>query len=241
MKTALITGASRGIGRALALAFGKEGYAVGVNALRDQMGAEAVVQEIFDGGNKHAEVFLADVRDSLRVRAMIDALIVRWGRLDVLINNAGLTRDRTILKMTNAEWNDVLDTNLSGAFWCLREAARVMAKEKTGHILNIASIMALKPGFGNANYCASKAGLVALTKTAARELGRFNICVNAVLPGFHETSMSYSLTPELKAKVMAEHALSRHTDLQDLTHMVLSLVQNTSVSGQVFNVDSRIV
>src|SRR5947209_15504670 len=121
---------------------------------------------------------------------MVDAAVVRWGRLDVLVNNAGITRDRTLMKMTNGEWNDVIDVNLSGAFWCLREAARVMSKEKSGHIINIASLMAMKPGFGNANYSASKAGLVALTKAAARELGRFQITVNAVLPGFHETEMS---------------------------------------------------
>src|SRR5262249_55967824 len=145
---------------------------------------EEVVQEIFEAGNKEAEVFVCDVRDSLKVRQMMDAMLVRWKCLDVLVNNAGITRDRTILKMTNGEWNDVIDVNLSGAFWCLREAARVMSQEKRGAIVNIASIMAKKAGFGNANYSASKAGLVALTKGAARELGRFHITVNAVLPGF---------------------------------------------------------
>src|SRR5687767_9588881 len=107
MKTALITGASRGIGRELALAFAKAGYAVGVHCHQEKAKAEAVVQEIFELGNKDAEVFVCDVRDSIKVRQMVDAMVVRWGRLDVLVNNAGLTRDRTILKMTNAEWNDV--------------------------------------------------------------------------------------------------------------------------------------
>ena len=125
MKTVLITGASRGIGRELALAFGKAGYAVGVNFNKETAKAEAVVQEIFEAGNKEAEVFACDVRDSLKVRQMMDAMVVRWGHIDVLINNAGITRDRTILKMTNGEWNDVIDVNLSGAFWCIREAARL--------------------------------------------------------------------------------------------------------------------
>lgn len=241
MKTVLITGASRGIGRELALAFGKAGYAVGVNCQTEKAKAEAVVQEIFEGGNKEAEVFVCDVRDSIKVRAMVDGMVVRWGHLDVLVNNAGLTRDRTILKMTNAEWNDVLDVNLSGAFWCLREAARVMSKEKGGHIINIASIMALKPGFGNANYSASKAGLIALTKAAARELGRFHITVNAVLPGFHETGMSAGLAPEHKKKVMEEHATGASTRPEDLGRIVLELAQNPSISGQIFNVDSRVV
>src|SRR5258706_555650 len=211
MKTVLITGASRGIGRDLALAFGQAGYAVGVNCQTEKAKAEAVVQEIFEAGNKEAEVFVCDVRDSIKVRQMVDGVAVRWGRLDVLVNNAGLTRDRTILKMTNAEWNDVVDVNLSGAFWCLREAARLMSKQKSGHIINIASIMALQPGFGNANYSSAKAGLIALTKAAARELGRFRVTVNAVLPGFHDTDMSAGLPPEHKKKVIEEHSMGAST------------------------------
>lgn len=241
MKTALITGASRGIGRELALAFGRAGYAIGVNYHKEIAKAEAVVQEIFEAGNKEAEVFECDVRDSLKVRQMIDSVVVRWGRLDVLVNNAGITRDRTILKMTNGEWNDVIDVNLSGPFWCLREAARVMSKEKAGHIINIASIMAVRPGFGNVNYAAAKAGLIALTKGAARELGRFHIFVNAVLPGFHETGMSEALPPEHKKRVIEDHVTGQSTRIEDLARVVLELAQNNSVSGQVFNVDSRVI
>jgi 3-oxoacyl-[acyl-carrier protein] reductase len=241
MKTVLITGASRGIGRELALAFGKAGYGVGVNYHKEKAKAEAVVQEIFEAGNKEAEVFACDVRDSLKVRQMMESVIVRWKHLDVLVNNAGITRDRTILKMTNGEWNDVLDVNLTGPFWCLREAARLMSREKHGAIINIASIMAIKPGFGNANYAAAKAGLVALTKGAARELGRFHITVNAVLPGFHETEMSAGLAPEHKKKIIEEHATGLSTRVEDLARVVLELAQNPSVSGQVFNVDSRVL
>jgi len=241
MKTVLITGASRGIGRELALAFGKAGYAVGVNCHKEKAKAEAVVQEIFEAGNKEAEVFVCDVRDSIKVRQMVDAMVVRWGHLDVLINNAGITRDRTILKMNNGEWNEVIDVNLSGAFWCLREAARLMSKEKRGHIINIASIMAVKPGFGNANYSASKAALIALTKAAANELGRFHITVNALLPGFHETGMAAALPAEHKKKVIEQHVTGQSTRAEDLCRVVLELAQNPSVSGQVFNVDSRVV
>lgn len=240
-KSVLITGSSRGIGRELALAFGKAGYAVGVHAHKEKEKAEVVAQEIFEAGNKDVEVFVCDVRDSIKVRQMVDSMVVRWKRLDVLVNNAGLTRDRTILKMTNAEWNDVLEVNLSGAFWCLREAARLMSKEGAGHIINIASIMGVKPGFGNANYSASKAGLIALTKAAAKELGRFHITVNAVLPGFHETGMSAGLPDDHKRKVIAEHAMGESTRIEDLCRVVLELAQNPSVSGQVFNVDSRVV
>src|SRR5688572_2668904 len=230
MKTVLMTGASRGIGRDLALAFGRAGYAVGVNYLKEKAAAEKVVQEIWESGNKEAEVFPCDVRDSLRVRQMIDAAVVRWKHLDVLINNAGITRDRTILKMTNGEWNEVLDVNLSGAFWCLREAARVMSRQKNGAILNISSVMASRGGFGNANYAAAKAGLLALTKGAARELGRFHITVNAVLPGFHATDMASALNDEQKERVTAEHVLGHTTKTEDLTRLVLEVAQNTSVS-----------
>jgi len=241
MKAVLVTGASRGIGRELALAFGRAGYAVGVNYQTEKARAEAVVQEIFEAGNKEAEIFACDVRDSLKVRQMIDAVVVRWGHLDVLVINAGVTRDRSILKMSNGEWNDVVDVNLSGAFWCLREASRLMSKEGRGAIINIASLMAIKPGFGNANYAASKAGLIALTKAAAKELGRFHITVNAVLPGFHETDMASGLPPEHKKKVLAEHVTGCSTRMEDLCRVVLELAQNPSVSGQVFNVDSRVV
>ena len=172
---------------------------------------------------------------------MIDAVVVRWKRLDVLVNNAGITRDRTILKMTNGEWNDVIDVNLSGAFWCLREAARVMSRQKSGAVINIASIMAARGGFGNANYAAAKAGLIGLTKGAARELGRFHITVNAVLPGFHATDMAAALSEEQRERVTAEHALGHTTQIEDLTRLVMEVAQNTSVSGQIFNIDSRVI
>jgi len=240
MKTVLITGASRGIGRELALAFGRAGYGVGVNYAKEKAAAEKVVQDIWEAGNKEAEAFACDVRDSIKVRQMVDAMIVRWKRLDVLVNNAGITRDRTILKMTNGEWNDVIDVNLNGPFWCLREAARVMSQQKSGAIINIASIMALRGGFGNANYAAAKAGLIALTKSAARELGRFKITVNAVLPGFHITDMASTLTEEQRERVRAEHTLGQTTRMDDLTRLVLEVAQNNSISGQVLNVDSRV-
>jgi 3-oxoacyl-[acyl-carrier protein] reductase len=241
MKTVLITGASRGIGRELALAFGKAGYAVGVNYLKEKAKAGAVVQELYEAGCKEAELFEGDIRDSLRVRQIMDSVVVRWGHLDVLVNNAGITRDRTILKMTDTEWDEVIDVNLTGAFWCLREAARVMSEEKHGAIINIASILAVKAAVGNANYVAAKAGLIGLTKAAAKELGRFHIRVNAVLPGFHDTDMASSLSAEQKKKLLEAHALGTSTRMEDLARVVLEIAQNPSVSGQVFNVDSRVI
>ncbi len=240
-KTVLITGASRGIGRSLALAFGRAGYAVGVNYQREKAKAEVVVGEIMAAGNTEAMALEGDVRDSLKVRQMIDEMLVRWGRLDALVNNAGLARDRTILKMTNGEWNDVVDVNLNGTFWCLREAARVMSRQKEGTIINISSYIAMRPGFGNANYSAAKAAVIALTKAASRELGRYHIRVNAVLPGFHATDMSASLKGDQQQRLIMEHVLGQTTQLDDLTRIVLELAENASISGQVLNVDSRIL
>lgn len=238
-KVVLITGASGGIGRGLALAFGGAGYAVAVHYRREKEKAACVVREIRDQGAE-ADAFACDVRDSLAVRRMIGSVASRWGRLDVLINNAGVSRDRTLLKMSDEEWKEVLETNLNGVFWCLREGARVMAKEKAGAIVNIASYLAFRPPFGAANYSASKAAVVALTRAAAREMGRFHIRVNAVCPGFHETVMGDRLSEEARERVRADHVLGHATRPEDLGRMVLELAQNESISGQVFNVDSRI-
>jgi len=241
MKTVLITGAARGIGEGIALAFGRAGYAVAVNYVTQKEKAEKVAQAVRAAGAPEADIFKGDVRDTAQVAAMIDAVLTRWGRLDVMVNNAGITRDRTILKMRDEEWKEVLDVNLTGAFWCLRAAALVMVRQGGGCILNVASIMGYRGGFGNANYSASKAGLVSLTKSAARELGRFQVRVNAVLPGFHETDMSAPLSQERRQKLLSEHPLGRSTRLEDLGAMMIAIAENASVSGQVYNIDSRII
>lgn len=188
-----------------------------------------------------AEVFQADVSDPAAVQSLVDDVLSRWGRLDGLVNNAGITRDRSLLKMSNVEWREVLDVNLSGTFWCLRAAAVPMSRAKNGFIINIASLLGARGGVGCANYAAAKAGVIGLTKAAARELGRFNIRVNAVMPGFHVTAMSEKMPPENRARVVAEHVLGRSTDPADLGRMVVSLAESASVSGQIFNVDSRIL
>jgi 3-oxoacyl-[acyl-carrier protein] reductase len=236
----LVTGASRGIGRAVARAFGAAGHNVLAGYEGDRSGAESVVREIRAAGGG-GEAFKADVSDPAQARALVGAALNKWDRLDVLVNNAGVTRDRTILKMSEEEWRRVLDVNLSGAFWVLQAAAQAMAREKSGSILNVASIMAVKGGYGCANYSAAKAGLVALTKSAARELGRFNVRVNAILPGFHMTDMNKSFTPAQVEKITGEHALGRLPDLEELARFVVHAVSLTSVSGQVFNFESRVL
>lgn len=236
----LITGASRGIGRAIALAFAKNHFRIALNYLQSEEKAKAVAHELQSSG---AEVLLlkADVSHSTEVKSMVEKIKNQWNRIDVLVNNAGTTRDRTILKMSDQEWSDVIRTNLSGAFWCLRECGKIMADQKEGTIINIASVVGLRGGIGTANYAASKAGLVALTKSAAREFGRFNVQVHAVLPGFHPTDMTAQITDQQRERVLAEHVLNRFSDLQELGEFLVFLSHQKSISGQVYNFDSRIL
>lgn len=236
----LVTGASRGIGKAVALAFAKLGCRVGVNFLTQESKARETADHVKALGGE-ALLLKADVGDSAQVKTMVDALVQKWGRVDVLVNNAGITRDRTILKMTDEEWNEVLRTDLSGPFWCLRECARVMTMQKDGAILNIGSIVGARGGIGNANYAAAKAGLVGLTKGAARELGRFNIRVNAVLPGFHLTDMGSTVREQDVERLRLEHALGRLTNLEELADFIVHVSSQRSASGQVYNFDSRVM
>ncbi|HNF59453.1 MAG TPA: SDR family NAD(P)-dependent oxidoreductase, partial [Elusimicrobiota bacterium] len=236
----LVTGSSRGIGRRLALAFGRAGHSVVVHYRARRGEAEAVLGELQAAGVR-SDAAAADLADPLQCRELIDGVIARWGRLDVLVNNAGATKDRALLNMTPEEWRAVVDVNLSGAFYCLQAAAKHMVREKSGAVINVGSIVGVRGGVGCANYAAAKAGLLGLTKAAAKELGRFNVRVNAVLPGFHPTEMSDSLPAAVKDKVVAAHALGRPTDLADLEKLVVLLAELPSVSGQIFNVDSRLL
>jgi 3-oxoacyl-[acyl-carrier protein] reductase len=235
----LVTGSSRGIGRAIARAFGTAGNNVLVNYAADRASAEASVKAISAQG-AGAEAVQADVSDPAQARSLVDAAVEKWGSLDVLVNNAGVTRDRTILKMSEEDWRRAIDVNLSGAFWTLQAAAKAMSKQKSGAILNVASIMALKGGHGCANYSAAKAGLIALTKSAARELGRFNVRVNAFLPGFHVTDMNAKFTPEQVESIRGEYVLGRLPDIDELGRFVVHLASLQSVSGQVFHFESRV-
>lgn len=236
----LVTGASRGIGRSLALSFGKAGHAVAVNYRGGRAEAERLTGELSGLGVKSVAL-PADVSDPAEAAAMVDGAVAALGPLDVLVNNAGIARDRTILKMSADEWRDVLDVNLNGAFWCLQAAARHMTKQKRGHIINISSIVGYRAGVGNANYAASKAGLLALTKAAAREFGRFQVCVNAVLPGFHPTEIGRALWEKHRDEILAEHVLGRLVDMDELSSFVVELSRKKSVSGQVFAFESRIL
>lgn len=236
----LITGGARGLGRTAALAFAREGHNVAVNYRSRRAEADETVTALRDLGVQ-AEAFPADVAHPDQARKLVDAVVEKWGTLDGLINNAGIARDRSVLRMTVEEWREVLDTNLSGSFYCLQAAAKHMIRRKNGFILNIGSFLGVQGGLGCVNYSSAKAGLMGLTKSAAQELGRFNVRVNLVLPGFHLTDLGASLPTELKEDILSRQSLGRHTDPEEFGKFLVLLAGQRTISGQLFNVDSRIL
>jgi 3-oxoacyl-[acyl-carrier protein] reductase len=236
----LITGASRGIGRSIALEFGKNDYTVIVNFLKEKEKALSVAETIVKNGGR-ARVLAADVSEPGAVKTLVSDIEANEGRLDVLVNNAGLTKHRSIVKMSDDEWGKVIATDLSGPFYVIRECAPFMARNKGGAIINMGSILGFRGAFGAANYAGAKAGLVGLTKSAAIELGRSNVRVNMVLPGFHLTDMGTGASDKYVEKARLDSVLGVTTDLDEFARFVVFLSQAKTVSGQVFNFDSRIL
>jgi 3-oxoacyl-[acyl-carrier protein] reductase len=204
-QVAVVTGASRGIGRAIALHLGAIGAKVVVNYAHSAAEAEALVQEIAAVGGE-GMALAADVSQPLEVERLFEQVMERWGRVDVLVNNAGITRDALLLRLKPEDWQAVLDLNLTGVFLCLKAAAKIMVKQRQGRIINITSVVGLVGNAGQANYSAAKAGVIGLTKTAARELASRNITVNAVAPGFITTQMTEKLDP---GPILAQIPLGR--------------------------------
>jgi 3-oxoacyl-[acyl-carrier protein] reductase len=239
-RVVLVTGASRGLGRALALRFGNAHTRVVVNYLSREADAAAVVREIAQKGGEGIP-FRADVRIPADVEAMVRDTIDRWGAIDVLINNAGVAKDSLLLRMPEQDWDEVIESNLSGAFHMIRSAAKIMKKKRKGHIISIASLVGVRGREGQANYSASKAGLIGLTKACALELGRFNIQANAVLPGWLHTDMGSAVSHAVYERVQKENALGRSSDLTEVADFVYHLSSMNNVSGQIFNLDSRML
>ncbi|VAI38710.1 unnamed protein product [Triticum turgidum subsp. durum] len=200
-QVAVVTGASRGIGRAIAVALGKAGCKVIVNYAKSGMEAEEVRREIEESGGT-AITFSADVSIEAEVETMMRAAIDTWGTLDVLVNNAGITRDALLMRMKRAQWQEVVDVNLTGVYLCAQAAAAVMMKRKKGRIINIASVAGMIGNIGQANYCAAKAGVIGLTKAMAREYGGRNINVNAVSPGWVASDMTAKLGDDIERKAL---------------------------------------
>ena len=239
-KVILITGASRGLGRVLALRFASAGCRVVVNYLHSKDSACGVIKEIVNGGGE-AQTFCADVRSSAEVNSMTDAICERWGLIDLLINNAAITRDNFLLRVKTGDWDETIATNLTGAFNTIRAVSGYMIKNRRGHIINISSMSGLKGNPGQAAYSSSKAALIGLTKSAALDLGEFNIQVNAVLPGFMKTDIVQNLSGTAKDKIISSNILKREQDISEVAEFVYNLSLMKNISGQVFNLDSRVL
>lgn len=236
----IVTGASRGLGKAIALRFGKAGCRVVVNYREREQDARDVVEAILASGGEGL-CCKADVRSSRDVAAMVQQTLDRWGSLDLLVNNAGLASDGLMLRMSEEDWDRVIDTNLTGAFHCIRESAQQMSKGSGGHLINISSIVGMQGRAGQANYAASKAALIGLTRACARELGSADIRVNAVLPGYLPTDMGGTVSDEMLSKITCDNALGRTSDVLEVADFVYHLSCMKNVSGQIFNLDSRIL
>lgn len=222
----------------MALAFARHGYAVAVNYKSNAEEAASTVQSIESNGGT-GRVVQADVRFSKEVEKMIEQISGAWGRLDVLVNNAGTVRNTLISKMTDQDWKDVMEINLDGAFFCTRAALPLMREQKNGTILNIASYLALRPARGGANYAVSKAGLIALTQSTAIEEGSFNVRANAILPGFHVTDMNRDVWGRFEEKIRDQHMLKNLPSKEEMAEFVVAVAGLTSVTGQIFPFESR--
>lgn len=237
-KIALVTGGSRGIGRAIALALAAEGAAVIVNYNGNKEKAEEVVREIEAAGGT-AESFGCNVADLDATKEMMDFVIKKYGRLDILVNNAGVTRDGLIMKMSEEDFDTVLETNLKGTFNCSKHASRQMLKQKGGRIINIASVVGIAGNAGQVNYAASKAGIIGFTKSLAKEIGSRGITVNAVAPGYIETDMTAALPEAEKEKLAGIITLKRLGKPEDIANGVAFLASEKAsyITGQVLQID----
>ena len=241
-KNALVTGASRGIGRAIAIELARQGANVAVNYAGSEARAEAVVQEIEQMGLKSFKV-QADVANESDVKEMVKAVTSKFGSLDILVNNAGVTKDNLLMRMKEAEFDQVINTNLKGVFVCTKAVTRQMMKQKSGKIINVASVVGVTGNPGQANYAAAKAGVIGLTKTTAKELASRNIYVNAVAPGFISTDMTDQLTEEQRAGMLAMIPLAKLGTPQEVASVVRFLASDDAsyITGQTIHIDGGMV
>jgi 3-oxoacyl-[acyl-carrier protein] reductase len=237
-RTALVTGSTRGIGRAIAETLAGAGARVAVVG-RDQAKAADAAASVGHG----AQGFGADVGEPASIVDLVESVEKAFGQIDILVNNAGLTRDNILFRLKDDDWNTVLDANLRGAFIAIRAASRGMIKRRWGRIVNIASIVGITGNKGQANYAASKAGLIGLTKSVAKELGSRNVLVNAVAPGFIETDMTAAMTPEARAALSGQIPLERLGTPKDIAGVVAFLASDAAayITGQTIVVDGGMV
>ena len=241
-KTALVTGASRGIGRAIALCLAAEGARVAINYAGNVKAAEEVKASVEAAGGT-AILCQADIADSAAVEAMIADVVKEFGTIDILVNNAGITRDTLLMRMKDEDFAKVLDTNLKGVFYCTKAVSKLMMKKRSGRIVNMASVVGLVGNAGQTNYAAAKAGVIGFSKSAAKELASRGITVNVVAPGFIGTDMTAGLPESVKEKMLTDIPLGRMGEPEDVANAVLFLAsdQASYITGQVVNVDGGMV
>jgi 3-oxoacyl-[acyl-carrier protein] reductase len=244
-RVALVTGGSRGIGKAIAWELVGQGCQVGVNYIdfdQNKEQAEELVAEIIQSGGE-AFAVKGNVADPSEADAMVHQVVNHFGRIDILVNNAGITRDTLLVRMKEEDWDAVIDVNLKGTFNCCKSAVKFMIKQKYGKIVNIASVVGLMGNVGQVNYGASKAGIIGLTKSLARELAGRNINVNAVAPGFIETKMTESLPESARENLVRQIPLQRLGKPEDVAHLVGFLVSDKAayITGQTIPVDGGMV
>jgi len=237
-KTVVVTGASRGIGRAIAIAFAKQGANLVLNYNKSQSSVEEVLSAIQAEGGEAVAV-QADVSNSEDAKRLIQTAVDTFGSLDVLINNAGITKDMLLMRMKDEEFENVIDINLKGTFYCIKHASNIMLKQRSGKIINMSSVVGITGNAGQANYAASKAGIIGLTKSAAKELAMRGITVNAIAPGFIDTEMTQVMSDKIKENIISMVPLKRAGKPEDVANTALFLASNAAdyITGQVIQVD----
>ena len=237
-KTALVTGAGRGIGAAIAKKLADKGATVIINYSGNDKAAQDTLDDITADGNK-AEIYKCNVADYEEVEHMIQYVVQKYKKIDILINNAGITRDGLIMRMSEKDFDDVIDVNLKGTFNCIRHVARQMIKQRCGRIVNMSSVVGIAGNAGQVNYAASKAGVIGITKSAAKELAARGITVNAIAPGYIDTDMTRVLSDDIKDGIVSQIPLKRMGQVSDIADAAVFLVSDRAsyITGQVLSVD----
>jgi len=239
-KTAIVTGGSSGIGRHIALQLAKRGADVAINYRSRQSDADEVLKEIEATGVR-AIAIQADLSKMPAARSLIQQVQDQWGRIDILVNNAGITKDKSMKKLTDDDWNDVLDTNLGSVYATCSEVLKIMMDQKFGRIINITSFVGQAGNFGQANYAASKGGIIAFTKTLALEMAKYNITVNAIAPGFTETEMLAQVPENIRQQIIARVPMGRFGQPEEIARAVVFLAaEGDYITGQQINVNGGV-
>ncbi|MBI46454.1 MAG: 3-oxoacyl-[acyl-carrier-protein] reductase [Marinobacter sp.] len=239
-KVALVTGASRGIGRHIALQLAQRGADVAINYRSRQHEGDEVAREIEATGVR-ALAFQADLSKMPEARSLVRQVQEQWGRIDILVNNAGITKDKSMKKLTDDDWNDVLDTNLGSVYATCSEVLKIMMDQKYGRIINITSFVGQAGNFGQANYAASKGGIIAFTKTLALEMAKYNITVNAIAPGFTETEMLAQVPENIREQIIARVPMGRFGKPEEIARAVVFLAaEGDYITGQQINVNGGV-